>query len=358
MGGMRLSEFDYDLPSELIAQSPSEPRDSSRLLVLHRTTGEIEHRGFRDVRQLLGEGDLLVFNDTKVIPARMQARKLPTGGRVELLLLAKRGEGTWEALVRGKHVVPGGRLALIPGGETQSRSPRAEEVEAEVVEDLGEGRRLLRFSASTTELLSDFGRVPLPPYIHEPLRNPERYQTVFARDPGSTAAPTAGLHFTVSLLNELQDQGVQFAFVTLHVGLDTFRPITEEEVERHPLHSEWVRVSAQVAESVRNAHRLGRKVVAVGTTSVRALETAAWMGEGLGGPRSISAWEGQTSLYITPGFSFRVVDALVTNFHLPRSTLLVMVSAFAGKEHIREAYRQARDLRYRFYSFGDAMMIL
>jgi len=307
---------------------------------------------------LLGEGDLLVFNDTKVIPARMQARKLPTGGRVELLLLAKRGEGTWEALVRGKHVVPGGRLALIPGGETQSRSPRAEEVEAEVVEDLGEGRRLLRFSASTTELLSDFGRVPLPPYIHEPLRNPERYQTVFARDPGSTAAPTAGLHFTVSLLNELQDQGVQFAFVTLHVGLDTFRPITEEEVERHPLHSEWVRVSAQVAESVRNAHRLGRKVVAVGTTSVRALETAAWMGEGLGGPRSISAWEGQTSLYITPGFSFRVVDALVTNFHLPRSTLLVMVSAFAGKEHIREAYRQARDLRYRFYSFGDAMMIL
>ncbi|MGA2111553.1 MAG: tRNA preQ1(34) S-adenosylmethionine ribosyltransferase-isomerase QueA [Anaerolineales bacterium] len=354
---MRLSEFDYDLPRELIAQSPAEPRDSSRLLVLRRGTGEIEHRAFRDVRQLLCDGDLLVFNDTKVIPARMRARKLPQGGQVELLLLAKREEGIWEALVRGKHVVPGGRLALVPASES-NRQPPPQEVQAEILEDLGEGRRLVRFSSSNGELLSDFGRVPLPPYIHQPLRDPDRYQTVFARAPGSAAAPTAGLHFTLPLLRDLQGQGVQFAFVTLHVGLDTFRPITEAEIEQHKLHSEWVKVSSEVVESVRKAHRAGRKVIAVGTTSVRALETAARTDEGPGDPGSISAWEGQTSLYITPGFSFRVVDGLITNFHLPRSSLLVMVSAFAGKEPIREAYRQARDMRYRFYSFGDAMMIL
>jgi len=353
---MRISEFDYDLPGELIAQSPAEPRDSSRLLVLRRASGDIEHRVFRELKDLLGPGDLLVFNDTKVIPARLWARKVPQGGRVELLLLTKREEGVWEALAGGKHLVAGTQLDLIPVSTGDGRRPR--QVTAEILQDLGEGRRLLRFSSSSGALLSDFGRVPLPPYIKEPLPDPDRYQTVFARDPGSAAAPTAGLHFTRSLLRDLQSQGVQLAFLTLHVGLDTFRPITEREIEQHKLHSEWVRVSSGVAQSVRETRRQGRKVIAVGTTSVRALETAARTDEGLRDPGNIAAWEGPTSLYITPGFSFRVVDGLITNFHLPRSSLLVMVSAFGGKRQIQQAYRQARDLRYRFYSFGDAMIIL
>lgn len=354
---MRLAEFDYDLPKELIAQSPAEPRDSSRLLVLHRATGEIEHRAFRDMQEFLVEGDLLVFNDTRVIPARLQARKIPQGGRVELLLLSQQEEGVWEALVRGKHLVPGVCLDLLPAGQDK-HGVAPTEVQAEILEDLGEGRRLVHFSSLDGDLLSGFGEVPLPPYIHQPLRDPSRYQTVFARDPGSAAAPTAGLHFTEELLGELRDRGVQFAFVTLHVGLDTFRPITEGEVEQHKLHTEWARVTTQVVESVRTARRLGRRVIAVGTTSVRALETAAQMPKDLGDSRTIGSWQGQTSLYITPGFSFRIVDGLITNFHLPRSSLLVLVSAFAGREAIRGAYRQARDLRYRFYSFGDAMMIL
>jgi S-adenosylmethionine:tRNA ribosyltransferase-isomerase len=353
---MRLSEFDYDLPRQLIAQSPAEPRDSSRLLVLRRRTGEIEHCTFRELTKFLVEGDLLVLNDTKVIPARLRARKMPTGGQVELLLLTKREEDTWEALVRGKRVIPGVRLDLVPRERTGKDAPDA--VQVEVVADLGQGRRLLRFSAPDSEILWGFGRVPVPPYIRQPLRSAESYQTVYARDPGSAAAPTAGLHFTLPLLKELQGQGVRLAFVTLHIGLDTFRPITEMDVEAHRLHSEWVRVSSEVAEAVEAAHRLGRRVVAVGTTSVRALESAARTRETREARRGISPWEGETSLYIRPGFSFRVVDGLITNFHLPRSTLLVMVSAFAGRGLIREAYRQAEDLGYRFYSFGDAMLIL
>jgi S-adenosylmethionine:tRNA ribosyltransferase-isomerase len=347
---LRLSYFDYTLPSEFIAQEPIEPRDASRLLVLNRTSGEIQHTFFREIGNYLAPGDLLVFNDTRVIPARLFARKKGTGGKVEILLLRRLKPRTWEALVGGKHVRRGTHLELTAAA-AQTAPPTS--VQVEVVRDLGESRRVLRFSQPVSPQLATLGSTPLPPYIHKTLRDPERYQTVYARDPGSAAAPTAGLHFTPELIAKLRERGVQTAFVTLHIGLDTFAPITEETVEAHKIHAEWVSVPAQTARAVRETRAASRRVVAVGTTSVRALETAA----GRTGAE-ISAFEGDTRLYITPGFRFCATDAMITNFHLPRSTLLVMVSAFAGRELILHAYEEARQNGYRFYSFGDAMFIL
>jgi S-adenosylmethionine:tRNA ribosyltransferase-isomerase len=352
---MRLEEFEYALPPEFIAQSPIEPRDSSRLLVLDRATGGIRHAIFREIGSFLSPGDLLVFNDTRVIPARLQARKERTGGRVEILLLRRLEARTWEALIGGKHVRRGTRLFLACGPDLSGPRPdrSGELIRAEVIRDLGGSRRILRFSETVAPRLTALGSTPLPPYIHNTLNDPERYQTVYARDPGSAAAPTAGLHFTPSLIAALQERGIRSAFVTLHVGLDTFAPITEPDVGAHEIHAEWIRVPAETAARVRDARARGNRVVAVGTTSVRALETAAGTEKG-----GVAPFEGDTRLYITPGFAFRSVDAMITNFHLPHSTLLVMVSAFAGRERILAAYEEAKREGYRFYSFGDAMLIL
>jgi S-adenosylmethionine:tRNA ribosyltransferase-isomerase len=352
---MRLEDFEYSLPPEFIAQDPIEPRDSSRLLVIDRGGGKIRHAVFRDIGQFLSPGDLLVFNDTRVIPARLAAVKERTGGKVEILLLRRLGPQTWEALVGGKRVRPGTKLELVAPEDLSGRlrpDRSSDSLLAEVVRDLGASRRMLRFSAPVTPRLAAIGSTPLPPYIHKTPADPERYQTVFARDPGSAAAPTAGLHFTPELIGRLKAGGVRTAFVTLHVGLDTFAPITEAEVERHEIHAEWIHVPEQTARAVREARARGARVIAVGTTSVRSLETAA--GEGA----DVSAFEGDTRLYITPGYRFRAVDAMITNFHLPHSTLLVMVSAFAGRERILSAYEEAKREGYRFYSFGDAMLIV
>ncbi len=336
---MKTSEFDYRLPPEMIAQHPVEPRDSSRLLVVHRDTGALEHRIFRDITGYLRPGDILVCNDSRVIPARIYGRKTETGGKVEVLLVAKRGATRWEALVRGRRVRPGTRLTL--GGA----------LEAEVVAATETGSRVLEFAEPVEPRLEELGVVPLPPYIHEPLEDPERYQTIYARVRGSVAAPTAGLHFTPQLLDEVLAMGCKMAFVTLHIGMDTFRPIKEEEIEEHHIHTEWCEVSAEAAEQIRAARAAGGRVVAVGTTAVRALETASESGE-------IAPFSGPTGLYIYPGYTFRAVDVMLTNFHLPRSTLLLLVSAFAGKALMDRAYREAIAERYRFYSFGDAMLIL
>jgi S-adenosylmethionine:tRNA ribosyltransferase-isomerase len=353
---MRLEDFDYALPPEYIAQTPAEPRDSSRLLMLERATGRIRHSVFREIGAFLAPGDLLVFNDTRVIPARLAAKKDKSGGKVEILLLRRLESRTWEALIGGKNVRVGAKLQL-PGDKDLSNRKRpersAEIVGVEVLRDLGGSRRILRFSQPITPRLSVVGSTPLPPYIHRPLRDPERYQTVYARDPGSAAAPTAGLHFTPKLIARLRAGGLRTAFVTLHVGLDTFAPITEPEVESHEIHAEWICVPEETAAAVRAARARGNRVVAVGTTTVRALETAAGRGGG-----EAAAFEGDTRLYITPGFPFRATDAMITNFHLPHSTLLVMVSAFAGRERILAAYEEAKREGYRFFSFGDAMLIL
>jgi S-adenosylmethionine:tRNA ribosyltransferase-isomerase len=347
---MRLEDFDYALPPEYIAQEPLEPRDSSRLLILDRANGEIRHGVFRDIGNYFEPGDLLVFNDTRVIPARLAAVKESTGGKVEILLLRRLEAQTWEALIGGKHVGTGTRLLVQSGKGSGAVTPGG--LQAEIVRELGGSRRVIRFSQPITPDLPAIGSMPLPPYIHTPLRDPERYQTVYARAPGSAAAPTAGLHFTQDLLARLRSRGVQTANVTLHVGLDTFAPITEPDVETHAIHAEWISVPETTAAAVRDARARSARVIAVGTTSVRALETAAAK-SGAG----ISAFEGDTRLYITPGFEFRVVDTMITNFHLPRSTLLVMVSAFAGRERIFAAYEEAKRAGYRFYSFGDAMLI-
>ncbi len=336
---MKTSAFDYHLPPELIAQRPVEPRDASRLLVVHRDTGALEHRIFRDIVEYLRPGDLLICNDSRVIPARIYGRKAETGGKVEVLLVAKRGPRTWEALVRGRRIREG---AVLTFGDA---------LEARVIAIAESGGRILEFAEPVEPHLEALGVIPLPPYIHEPLRDPERYQTVYARVHGSVAAPTAGLHFTPSLLDSILAMGCRLAFVTLHIGMDTFRPIGEEHIEEHHIHTEWCEVKAEVAEQVRAAKAEGRRVIAVGTTAVRALETAAQSGD-------IAPFAGPTGLYIYPGYTFRAVDVMITNFHLPRSTLLLLVSAFAGKALIDRAYQEAIRERYRFYSFGDAMLIL
>jgi S-adenosylmethionine:tRNA ribosyltransferase-isomerase len=313
------------------------------MLVLDRQTGNITHAHFRQIGDYLNAGDLMVINQTRVIPARLYARKVSTGGKVELLLLNRRDTHTWEVLVGGKGITTG-KLIALEGG------PRAE-----IQEDLGSSRRLVRFEEPIGPFLDKIGHTPLPPYIHEMLKDPERYQTVYAREPGSAAAPTAGLHFTPALIDHLKGKGIGFAKVTLHVGLDTFAPVTEEVVSKHQIHTEWCQLSLEAVQKIIATRQEGRRIVAVGTTSVRVLETAAQKAQG---GDVVGPVEGPTDLYILPGYRFRIADALVTNFHLPRSTLIMLVSAFAGREKTLYAYEIAIREKYRFYSFGDAMLIL
>jgi len=358
---VKTSDFDYQLPKGLIAQTPVEPRDASRLMVLDRMTGAIEHRTFRDIVDYLRPGDVLVCNQSRVIPARLFGRKVPTGGKVELLLLTKRGDDAWEALVKpGRRVKVGTVIELERQMEIGGTK-----VVGEVIGCTGAGGRLVRFSTPMEPLLDELGIIPLPPYIHEQLEDAERYQTIYARVPGSVAAPTAGLHFTPELMERIEGRGVEFAFVTLHINLDTFRPVKTGTVEEHWMHAEYCELSPEVAEQLNRTKAEGGRIIAVGTTSVRVLETvsqgARSKEQGAGEPfthhSSLVPYEGWTDLFIYPGYRFRVVDALITNFHLPRSTLLMLVAAFAGKELIEGVYQEAIRRKYRFYSFGDAMFI-
>jgi S-adenosylmethionine:tRNA ribosyltransferase-isomerase len=341
---MKTSDFDYNLPESSIAQTPAEPRDSARLLVLHRDTGKLEHRIFRDVTDYLNAGDLLVLNQTRVIPARIFARK-ETGGRIELLLLRRRDELMWDALVGGKGLRVGKRARVEDGPEV------------EILQELEGSERLIIFSEPIEPYFPKVGNVPLPPYIHEKLDDPERYQTVYAKEPGSAAAPTAGLHFTPRLLEELQVKGVRIAYVTLHVGLDTFAPVHEDNPDEHKIHSEWCELPQETADSINETRERGGRIIAVGTTSVRTLEGVASL-QSLVTSHQLQNYTGNLSLFILPGYQFKVVDAMITNFHLPKSTLLMLVSAFAGRERILAAYTTAMEEGYRFYSFGDAMLIL
>jgi len=346
---VRTADFDYLLPPELIAQTPVEPRDSSRLMVLNRGQSSIEHRRFHDLADYLGDGDVLVFNESRVIPARLHGRKVDSGGRVEILLLRRLENGIWEALVkRGKRLPIGGQVEITDESEAAA-SPC---LIAEVVGQGEGGVKVIRLSDE--RLLAELGKVPLPPYISTPLSRPERYQTVYARVAGSVAAPTAGLHFTPELLGSLEKKGVRLLFVSLHIGLDTFSPVREEDPREHRIHREYGVVSTEVAEELSAARRQGRRIIGVGTTTVRLLEQVAQLFT----PQSIPPFTGWVGLYILPGYHFRMVDALVTNFHLPRSTLLMLVTAFAGKKFIANAYQEAITAGYRFYSFGDAMLIL
>lgn len=339
---MKTSDFNYHLPPECIAQTPIEPRDQSRLLVLNRDNQTLEDAIFKDIGGYLKDGDLLVINQTRVIPARIFARK-PTGGRVELLLLKRLAPDVWEALVGGKRVLPGMTLQVVGGPAV------------EVLADLGGSRRKVKFLSELEDLLPDVGQMPLPPYIHTHLQNPERYQTVYSKESGSAAAPTAGLHFTPRLMTELEQVGIRFARVTLHVGLDTFAPVMEEDPGDHVIHSEWCEITPEASELINRTKEEGGRVIAVGTTSVRTLESAAAASKEEGRVVPIS---GPTQLFILPGFKFKVVDAMVTNFHLPQSSLIMLVSAFAGRDRVLGAYQTAVERGYRFYSFGDAMLIV
>jgi S-adenosylmethionine:tRNA ribosyltransferase-isomerase len=411
---MRTSDFDYYLPPELIAQAPLEPRDSSRLLTLERATGQMSHRRFYHILDYLRAGDVMVFNQSRVIPARLYGRRKDTGGKVELLLLRRESPGVWQALGKpGRRLRPGAVLVVehpdnLPGsasgeeiplnpplpkgdfsldphpnlppyqeGRDWLPSPRGRGaggegysppfvkggggdflprggLEIEVLSSSEEGIKRVRLSAE--EGIDQLGEVPLPPYIHQRLADPERYQTVYSRQPGSVAAPTAGLHFTGPLLERIKDAGVGLAFITLHVGLDTFRPVHGEDPSKHQIHTEYYEVSAETADILNRARQEGRRIIAVGTTSVRVLEQVA-QNMARAGRSEAQPTSGQADLYILPGHQFRMVDAIITNFHLPRSTLLMLVSAFAGRELILQAYQEAIEQRYRFYSFGDAMFI-
>ncbi len=344
---MLTSDFDYHLPLDMIAQTPMEPRDHSRLLTLDRASGEVGHRRFYDLADLLRAGDLLVFNDSRVFPARLIGRGEPSGREIELLLLTRVGEGVWRSLVRpGRRMRDGAGFRVVAkdsGVETRGRVLEVEEA----------GTRIVSFEDESA--LRDVGVIPLPPYIHETLGDPERYQTVYSDREGSAAAPTAGLHFTQRLLDRLGDIGVEKAFVTLHVGWDSFRPVKSDSADEHEMHSEYWELSESAASMINSAKSEGRRVISVGTTAVRLLENAALLGDGADCPlREGSGW---VDLFITPGFEFRAIDGLITNFHLPRSTLLMLVSAFAGRENVLSAYRTAVERGYRFYSFGDAMLI-
>jgi len=340
---MKTADFDYYLPPNLIAQTPIEPRDSSRLMVLNREVGSILHADFHNIGQYLHENDVLVVNKTKVINARLYGRKVPTGGKVELLLLGKQDEFVWEVLVGGKGLIAGKRIA-VDGGPA-----------VEIIQDLGGAKRLVRFARPIESYLVHIGNVPLPPYIHKELKDPTRYQTVFAIDSGSAAAPTAGLHFTNELIKGLEAQGIRFAYITLHIGLDTFAPVEADIPNEHKIHSEWCQVPGDTVEMINQARKLGGRIIAVGTTSARTLESAVDITSQMG---RVGIYDGYTDLFILPGYKFRMVDAMITNFHLPRSTLIMMVSAFAGHDLIMEAYQAAIKLEYRFYSFGDAMLII
>jgi len=390
---MRVSDYDYDLPPRLIAQTPVEPRDSARLLVLDRATGGMNHHIFHDLPNLLRPGDVLVANNSRVLPARLYGRRAGSGGAVEILLLREddeAGPDVWIALVRpGRRIRPGETLLLDGQPQTAGASPLTAQpttgvistgsagvgqrtdagassgydtsapdepslLTATVLDSLEGGERRLRLHAAEGTVRAAIHRVgvtPLPPYIHAPLRDPERYQTVYARDEGSVAAPTAGLHFTSDTLQRLRERGVELRHVTLHVGAGTFKPMAGEEVAAHVMHAEWAELDAAAATALNAARDEGRRVIAVGTTSVRVLESATT-------PEGLRPYAGWTNIFITPGHTFRAVDGLITNFHLPRSTLLLLVGAFATKELIDKAYAEAIAKEYRFYSFGDAMLIL
>jgi S-adenosylmethionine:tRNA ribosyltransferase-isomerase len=308
---------------------------------MDRYSGELEHKKFWNLPDFLQKNDLLVMNDTRVIPARIFANKVPDGGKVELLLLKKESELVWEVLVGGKGLVKGKQVLAADG------------LKASILAVLDGSKRLIEFTEPVESHLKQIGNVPLPPYIHETLADPERYQTIYSRQPGSAAAPTAGLHFSPELLERIKDLGVRFAYVDLHVGLDTFAPVIEEKADEHRIHTEWCELSQATADLINITRSNGGRVIAVGTTSVRTLESAA--STFING--RIAPFQGPTSLFILPGYQYRIVDAMVTNFHLPKSTLLMLVSAFAGREHILSAYRTAIDLKYRFFSFGDAMFL-
>jgi len=341
---MNVSDFDYYLPQELIAQKPIYPRDASRLLVLDRKTGKIEHRVFTDIVAYLQAGDVLVLNDTRVIPARLYGRRKDTGGKIEIVLLKRLSANQWEVLVKpGKRAKTGSRIVFGEG-----------ELEAEVKDRTDVGGRIVEFffSGVFEEILDRIGLMPLPPYIKEKLDDKERYQTVYSRYEGSSAAPTAGLHFTPRLLKEIEERGVELAYLLLHVGLGTFRPVTVEKVEDHTMHSEYYQVTRETAEKINLARSRGGRVIAVGTTSVRTLETVA------GEDGLVVPGDGWTDIFIYPGYNFKTVDVLLTNFHLPKSTLLMLVSAFAGTDNVKNAYKAAVEEKYRFFSFGDAMLIV
>jgi S-adenosylmethionine:tRNA ribosyltransferase-isomerase len=373
-----VNQFDYHLPQERIAQTPVEPRSASRLMVVNRQTGQISHHPFTAIVELLQAGDILIANDSRVIPARLFGHKR-SGGKVEILLLKQRDDLRWEALVGGKRLRPGVIVEIEAGEQTSKPAPsRSSKIEVTIREDLGEARRLIEFSQPINARLDEVGHVPLPPYIHETLADAERYQTIFSRRDGSAAAPTAGLHFTPEILLALREKEVAFDTVTLHIGLDTFKPVAVEQVEAHPIHREWARLNPETAHRLNQTKLAGGRLVAVGTTAMRTLESAALRSAGVTGSlrqasqipppflgiegrcpwKPVVALEEETDLFIYPGFTFRAVDALLTNFHLPKSSLLMLVSAFAGLELIREAYALAIAEEYRFFSFGDAMLIV
>jgi S-adenosylmethionine:tRNA ribosyltransferase-isomerase len=351
---VKTSNFDYYLPPEMIAQTPVEPRDTSRLLVINRKDASITHvNTFFNICWYLKAGDVLVFNNSRVMPARLSGIKPDTGGKVEILLLRRTGDDSWEALVRpGKRVKIGTRVELYNASvpPIENMPP----VIAEVVGVKDEGIKLVRFSDESR--LPELGKTPLPPYIHTPLADPERYQTVYADadKTGSAAAPTAGLHFTPQLIETLERNGIRCLFTTLHIGLDTFRPVQGEDISQHKMHLEYGYISSEVADEISRAKLEGRRVICVGTTSVRLTEYAA----GISKNAPLDPFEGWVNLFIIPGYKFLISDAMITNFHLPKSTLLMLVSAFGGTELIKKAYQEAIEKNYRFYSFGDAMLIL
>jgi S-adenosylmethionine:tRNA ribosyltransferase-isomerase len=367
---MKLSDFDYYLPPERIAQTPAEPRDSSRLMVIHRQTQQIEHRNFQDILEYLRAGDVLVLNKTRVIPARLHARKAETGGAVEILLLRQLDDLRWLAVIGGKRVLKDMQL-IVQRGDTS--------ITGTVEEVLEESERIIRFSEPLHDKLSALGETPLPPYITTPLADPERYQTVYSRSEGSAAAPTAGLHLTGDLLLAIQQRDIQIAYCTLHIGLDTFLPVRVEDIAEHKIHREQAILMADDARIINEAKLAGGRIIAVGTTTSRTLETAAIRSLAFGTdandpgslartlqnlPDGICPWrpvvaiDEETDLFIAPGYTFKAVDVMLTNFHLPKSTLLMMISAFAGREFILNAYRVAVEEGYRFYSFGDAMLLI
>ena len=340
---MKTHDFYFDLPEELIAQTPIERRDASRLLVLHKMTGECEHRHFYDLPEYLRPGDCLILNDSRVLPARLLGQRLPGGGACEVLLLIDKGDKTWECIVRpGKHLRTGAKVSFGNG-----------ELTATVTEVLPDGNRLVKFDYEGIflEVLDRLGKMPLPPYIKEELQDRERYQTVYSKVLGSAAAPTAGLHFTPELLQKIKDKGIKIGYVTLHVGLGTFRPVKEEDITDHDMHSEYCTVPEETADLINETKRNGGRVICVGTTSCRTVES--WAQED-GTMKPSAGW---TNIFIYPGYKFKVLDCLITNFHLPESTLIMLVSALAGREHVLSAYEEAVKEKYRFFSFGDAMLI-
>lgn len=336
---LRLSSYDYRLPRELIAQEPIEPRDAARLLVLSRSTGEVRHRRVQDLPELLTPGDLIVANRSRVLQARLAGRKVPSGGRVEITLLGPLGGDRWEALVKGHRLQAGQLIEFENGAQGEIGAPTAG------------GRAIHLPGVEVYTLLEEIGRMPLPPYIHSYQGDPQRYQTVYARDLGSAAAPTAGLHFTPELIERLGKRGIAWATIVLHIGLDTFKPLTDEDVRQRQIHTEWVEVSSEVVQAIETTRAAGGRVVAVGTTTVRALEFAAR-------PEGLHPYRGPVDLFLVPGQEFRVIDALLTNFHMPKTSVLLLVAAFTGRDLVLNTYEAAKAGGYQFLSFGDAMLIL